>query len=611
MKKTNKKRGLASIVAVAIAFAMVLTGTFAWQSISQQALNQAVARPWVAGGRLHDNFEHLGTNFGENQWLAGTTANKDIFVENFSERIDADGVQPGQNIFVRVRLHEFLQFGEGAADHPTQDGQTWPAEQAGVTTITGSLSPVREDVTTWSFRTPNGNNSGAPEFERYWNWGFGQAGDQKWYMPTFNIDPDSRASDVTGAAIDPQAHLDTNPNPTAANPNANTTDPTDVATYRTGGYPLEAGDEGFWQQGDTWSAVQKVEGGNVTPNPVQQEARQTLELEFPWITMTEWLDGVPELGIAPQTAGNFWVWDYDGWFYWANPLPAGQATGLLLSNVTLNQTPNDEMYYAIFVDAEMATANYWETSFTGVLSDGAAILMNLISDRTGDGTGGGSDGTAAIRNTIRNTEINDTFQAGDVTWRVLAQDGEYRLVLTEHVHLVGPSVEYNLENIFTTLSNSHLRGHINTWGAENLIPAMRAIAVEPVGVDTDVRSEPGGPAPGQPAQIGWENGPAGHTSPGGFATPAGAPAALFILSRSEINEFFRYTGGSGGNANGESADPVRRATDVEGVARPWWSRTPGVNDESPTTIVAAGGGHSGAPATSVAGIRPALWVWVG
>ena len=610
MRKRNTKRGFAAVVAMLIVVAMLLTGTFAWQSISQQALNQAVARPWVAGGRLHDDFEHLGSNFGENQWLAGTTANKDVFVENFSDRIDPDGVQPGQDIFVRVRLHEFLQFGEGASSHPTQDGVTWPAEQAGVTTITGTFDPVRNDVTTWSFRTPTGNASGAPEFEHYWTWTFGQEGEQKWYMPTFNIDPDSRASDVSGAAVDPQAHLDANPNPTAANPNANITDAGDVATYRTGGYPLEAGNEGFWQEGDTWNAVQKVEGGNVTPNTVEQETRQTQALAFPVITMTQWLNGDDALGLEPHTSGDFWVWDYDGWFYWANPLPAGEATGLLLSSITLNETPNDEMYYAIFVDAEMATANYWQTSFTNVdeMTSGAAILMNQIARTDATGDGGGGVGTAEpLRTIIRETEIGDTFEAGDITWRVLAEEGDYRLLMTEHVH-GRPSL--NTVNEFVPFSQSLLHTHMTAWGEANMTPQMRVISRVPVNVDVDVRLEVGPAAPGQNSNLAGEHGPAGFTSPGAALTPNNAPTGLFALSTTEVNE---YIVPSNDVFLGPEANAARRATDyVTGGDFQWWMRSPGANETSPARIIDTTGAPSGASATATGvAMRPALWVWVG
>ena len=78
MPMANKKKIATSVAAVAMAATMLLGGTFAWQSISQTALNEAsdIVNP---GGRLHDDFD--GTN-------------KDVYVENFAD----------DPIYARVRL---------------------------------------------------------------------------------------------------------------------------------------------------------------------------------------------------------------------------------------------------------------------------------------------------------------------------------------------------------------------------------------------------------------------------------------------------------------------------------------------------------------------------
>ena len=79
----KKKKLVTAVVAVATAAALTLGGTFAWQSISQTALNEAsdVINP---GGRLHDDF-YIDDN---------GNYNADIYVENFAE----------DEIFARVRL---------------------------------------------------------------------------------------------------------------------------------------------------------------------------------------------------------------------------------------------------------------------------------------------------------------------------------------------------------------------------------------------------------------------------------------------------------------------------------------------------------------------------
>ena len=89
MKGNTKGRKAASAVAaVTVAAAILLTGTFAWQSISQTALNVKTVEV-NPGGRLHDDFD--GTN-------------KDVYVENFGDT----------PIFARVRLDEYMEIGAGA-----------------------------------------------------------------------------------------------------------------------------------------------------------------------------------------------------------------------------------------------------------------------------------------------------------------------------------------------------------------------------------------------------------------------------------------------------------------------------------------------------------------
>ena len=90
---TKQKKIASAATAATLAAAILLSGTFAWQSISQTAKNQAsgYANP---GGRLHDYFN------GEN---------KDVFVENFTDP-DDNGVP----IFARIRLDEYMEIGEGA-----------------------------------------------------------------------------------------------------------------------------------------------------------------------------------------------------------------------------------------------------------------------------------------------------------------------------------------------------------------------------------------------------------------------------------------------------------------------------------------------------------------
>ena len=64
----NKKVG-ATVATLGVAATVLLTGTYAWQSLNQEALNEAsaVVNP---GGRLHDDFDYNNDI-------------KRIYVENF------------------------------------------------------------------------------------------------------------------------------------------------------------------------------------------------------------------------------------------------------------------------------------------------------------------------------------------------------------------------------------------------------------------------------------------------------------------------------------------------------------------------------------------------
>ena len=83
------KKQVSAVVAAVLVVAIALTGTFAWQSISQTALNE-VEIGSNPGGRLHDDFNGK---------------NKDVYVENFS---DSDF------IFARIQLREYMETGKDA-----------------------------------------------------------------------------------------------------------------------------------------------------------------------------------------------------------------------------------------------------------------------------------------------------------------------------------------------------------------------------------------------------------------------------------------------------------------------------------------------------------------
>ena len=66
--------------------------------------------------------------------------------------------------------------------------------------------------------------------------------------------------------------------------------------------------------------------------------------------MQEWIAGDCQIG-------DFWVWDEDGWAYWASPIASGETTGLLLDEITHENPPSDSWYYGINVVGQFVTAD--------------------------------------------------------------------------------------------------------------------------------------------------------------------------------------------------------------------------------------------------------------
>ena len=76
-------------------------------------------------------------------------------------------------------------------------------------------------------------------------------------------------------------------------------------------------------------------------------ARQTPNAQV--ITMADYVAMTP----TAREAFIGWIYDVDGWAYWSKPLPAGEATGLLLQKVTPRAGLEDtDYFYAINVTME-------------------------------------------------------------------------------------------------------------------------------------------------------------------------------------------------------------------------------------------------------------------
>jgi hypothetical protein len=66
------------------------------------------------------------------------------------------------------------------------------------------------------------------------------------------------------------------------------------------------------------------------------------------ITMKSWQN-------KNEPIDSYWVYDSDGWVYWAKPVASGSATGVLRIEVTQASDPDNEYYYGLNIEAQMGT----------------------------------------------------------------------------------------------------------------------------------------------------------------------------------------------------------------------------------------------------------------
>ena len=291
MKQENskKRKTITVIVAVALALVLAMTGTFAWQSLNQKALNEnaQVVNP---GGRMHDDFD--GTN-------------KDVYAENFGD----------QDLVVRVQLREYMEVGTGAGKNKTELNANRKVEpvQPGTEISKPKEWPVHKPVTDATAC------DGGIHQKMKWT-----MGGKTVYMPTFNKNQDSLKADINGTLEQ------------------------GFADYHK--YTLneeKTANEIFDADNNTVDEEAPVEGTNITTVADQKHtAKETLNGTV--MTMDAWK-------AAGSKLGDYWVYDKDGWAYWANPLKPGTATGLLLDQVELSQVMDDSWYYGINVTGQFAT----------------------------------------------------------------------------------------------------------------------------------------------------------------------------------------------------------------------------------------------------------------
>ena len=334
-----RRKRTATVIAIVLAIAIIMSGTYAWVSISQIAYNEASGTP-NPGGRIHDDYD------GEN---------KDVYAENF-------GTVP---LFVRIKLNEYMEAGKGAGMKSLDGGITPNPDNEATPFLTGTNI---DDKNGWPAHIPDTNvavcDIGDHDLiHRYITW---RMDGSKVFMPAFNQNMESLSTDASGDAIDEVAG-----------------GATAIGRDDAGGDPND-GSHGYWTLGETvvsdeiyWDPEENGGAGGVAIRPnVTHTAKTTLEpdpVHGGIITMAYWKsNGCP--------LGAFWVYDEDGWAYWANPLLPGEATSLLLNGLSIAE-PDIDWYYCIDVIGQFATG-----SDLGMFGDGtesittdAAYLLDLAA----------------------------------------------------------------------------------------------------------------------------------------------------------------------------------------------------------------------------------------
>lgn len=556
---SKRKKTLTSVGAVAMAAVIALGGTFAWQSISQQALNEATAivNP---GGRLHDDFDG---------------SNKDVYVENFTDAVD------GTPIFARVRLDEYMELGTGAGtDRNLAEGEALTVSGL---TVVGQGSKIN-DKSTWTTRKPGGGSA----FEEYYTWDM--EGGKTVYMPTFNKNKDSLKADVNGT-YDGKPDTDIPYDDYVAY----TVDQqiTADATYDNDNNDVE--DDGVRIESETHTAAETINGTVITME----------EWATRWAAYQTALEDNPEADPADYNVkGNFWVWDADGWAYWANPIEPGTATGLLLDGIELVNPPSDSFYYGINVVGQFVTADdigylngtgFYDRSAGRVPSANAEDLLELIT-----GTPIEVPPTEGEMDASTSDEIRDAVVMGnqysivtidDSEWYVLAVDYDIdralilsRYVLEERAFDADGGVYWKDSDLRTYLNDEWLSTQNELYNA----------AVETTLYDVD------------------NTGVLSTTSDKVFLLSAMDVFHDYDIYDPRLATYYEWDGTGEGQGDVLPVN-LQKATTKDGTETDWWTRSyePTTSTQgTPNSVTrAADDGASGYKAPSLtAGVRPAMWI---
>jgi hypothetical protein len=235
-------------------------------------------------------------------------------------------------------------------------------------------------------------------------------------------------------------------------------------------------------------------------------------------------------------------------------------------------------------------------------SEGNAVTVRVSHQGT-NGEGGGATGATNGNTKDVTVTVKSGPAAGEeftdnngVVWRVLAQEGDKKLIMTKYVY--GVDTKYNTTAVWNHLdtSGNNLKSALQTWYTDTAGTDIKAAAVPYVTPLADYRTAYNTPAAFNAA----ENQAAGYSHPqASGAVTANGSNAIFVLSISEANQYL-------GSAQ---AGKIAYDASSTGTAKHWWLRSPGTQGSCVSNVNTSGGiiGNTAAYFT-VRGFRPALWV---
>lgn len=348
MITTIVRKIVATISAALLASTILTSGTFAWQSFNQEAINRTKNLRVNPGARLHIDAYFQDMN---------------IYVENFTDKSD------GMPVYARVRLSEYMEIGEGA-------GEKEVSLRDPDIRVLGNLGADINDATTWDivYMEANGLLNGVSAIRSYHQL---QSGGQGIYMPTFNKNKDSHLGDINGTLAGPdeiekeledayQDYIKYSVNGL----DGGVTQTTSIASYDA--------DEDDIDEEDPVIATpdMPVEAPDIYQIEETHYAAYTSDAVV--ISMADWKLLPPESQV-----GNFWVYDVDGWAYWAKPIMPGETSGLLLNYINQIQVLEESWYYEIHGYGEYATAGDWgsQEEGTGFYEEGITADALQVLDK--------------------------------------------------------------------------------------------------------------------------------------------------------------------------------------------------------------------------------------